>query len=73
MAVGVRAGDLIEVIDEANEVVLVFPDQAALNDYERSELDPSIPFDFARIAQQALDLQDRLGFFLAELRTMHGR
>ena len=70
MAVGVRAGDLIEVVDEANDVVLIFPDLSTLSDYERSELDPSVPFDFARIEQQALELRDRLGFFLREL---HGR
>ena len=73
MAVGFRAGDLIEVIDEANQVVLIFPDEATLSDYERAELSPPVVFDYDRIAQQALDLQDRLGFFLAELRAMHGR
>lgn len=73
MAVGVRTGDLIEVVDEANQVVLIFPDDATLADYDRSQIDRSIPFDYARIEQQALALSDRLASFVDDLRLLHVR
>lgn len=69
MARAVHAQDVIEVVDEGNNVLLIFPDKATLSDYDRAQLDGE-EFDFDRIERQALDLAAKLDSFLDDLREL---
>ncbi len=61
--------EIIEVLDEGNQVVLIFPDNTTLADYDRAQVsDP--PFDYHRIEARALDLRTRLDDFLDDLRRL---
>ena len=70
--VGRRASEVTEIIDEANNVVLIFTDADTFADYEKAELTGG-DFDFNRIEQQVLELSQKLDNFLEGLREIYTR
>lgn len=65
-----RASEVIEIVDESNNVILIFSDPLTFADYEAAELNGT-DFDYARIEQQVQDLSAKLDSFLDDLRKLY--
>lgn len=64
-----HADAVVEVVDEGNNVVLIFADDETLADYDRAQTSGEV-FDFSRIERQALDLTAKIDSFLDDLRKL---